>query len=144
MLAIHYTLNRQQMKREAYPTLFAMAMDYLPIQASSVPCEHVFSSSAETMTKRRNCINVTLMEALQMLKFHFKKQRPNFMDGWITQHEELVRDEPEEPAVHTQNDISSDIQVIDDIIKGILLEESSQMEMEGQNNDIVLFPLHEE
>lgn len=66
------------------------------------------------------------------------------MDGWITQREELVRDEPDEPAVHAQNDISSDIQVIDDIIKGILLEESSQMEMEGQNNDIVLFPLHEE
>ncbi len=27
-----------------------MAMDYLPIQASAVPCERVFSSSAETNT----------------------------------------------------------------------------------------------
>lgn len=138
------------MKREAYPTLFAMAMDYLPIQASSVPCEHVFSSSAETMTKKRNRINATLMEALQMLKFHFKKQRLNFTDGWTTRREALLRDEPDEPedpfayqsnAGAIQNDVS---QVVDDIINGILLEESLQMEMEDQNNDIVVFPLQPE
>ena len=28
-----------------------MAMDYLPIQASAVPCEHIFSSSSETDIK---------------------------------------------------------------------------------------------
>ena len=76
-----------------------------------------------------------------MLKFHFKKQWLNFTDGWIIWHEELVRDEPDEPTI--QNDPSSDIQVVDDIIKGILLEESLQMEMEDQNNDIVIFPLPE-
>ena len=48
---------------------FAMAMDYLPIQASAVPSERVFSSSAQTDTARRNRIKPILMESLQMLKF---------------------------------------------------------------------------
>ncbi|KAJ6541377.1 hypothetical protein B0H19DRAFT_907431, partial [Mycena capillaripes] len=64
-------------------------LDYAPIQANSVPSEQVFSSSAETDTKRRNHITVELhsirqgvpllMEALQMLKFNFKKSQLNFM-----------------------------------------------------------------
>ncbi|KIK12635.1 hypothetical protein PISMIDRAFT_120519, partial [Pisolithus microcarpus 441] len=52
-----------------FPTIFTIAMDYLPIQASSVPCERVFSSSADTDTKKRNLISPILMEALQMLKY---------------------------------------------------------------------------
>jgi hAT family C-terminal dimerisation region len=55
-------------------------MDYLPIQASAVPCERVFSSSAETDTKKRNRIKPELMEALQILKFALKKERLNFTD----------------------------------------------------------------
>ncbi len=70
-------------------------MDYLPIQASAVPCERVFSSSAETDTKRRNRIHPDLMEALQMQKFLLKKARLNFMDSWITAEEEMLEDEPE-------------------------------------------------
>jgi hypothetical protein len=53
-------------------------MDYLPVQASSVPCEHVFSLAGETDTKKRNCIAAPLMEALQILKFIYKKERLNF------------------------------------------------------------------
>jgi hAT family C-terminal dimerisation region len=51
-------------------------MDYLPIQASAVPCEWVFSSSAETDTKKRNRIRPELMEAIQVLKFALKKSHP--------------------------------------------------------------------
>jgi hypothetical protein len=53
-------------------------MDYLPVQASAVPCERVFSSSAETDTKKRNRIKPELMEALQVLKFSLKKARLDF------------------------------------------------------------------
>ena len=53
-------------------------MDYLPIQASAVPCERVFSSSAETDTKKRNRIKPELMEALQVLKFALKKDCLDF------------------------------------------------------------------
>jgi hypothetical protein len=58
-------------------------MDYLPIQASAVPCERVFSSSAETDTKKQNRISPLLMEVLQMLKFHLKKEHLNFTDGCL-------------------------------------------------------------
>ena len=59
-------------------------LDYLPIQASAVPCERVFSSSAETDTKRRNRIHPVLMEALQMLKFSLKQKRLDFTAGLVT------------------------------------------------------------
>jgi hypothetical protein len=44
----------------------------------------MFSSSAETDTKKRNRINPALMESLQMLKFALKKARLDFTRGWIT------------------------------------------------------------
>lgn len=58
-----------KIEHNLFPTVFHMAMDYLPIQALLVPCEHVFSSSAETNMKKHNHIDPVLMEALQMLKF---------------------------------------------------------------------------
>lgn len=63
-------------------TLFDIAMNYLAIQASSVPCERVFSSAKETDTAKWNRINPVLMEALQMLKVLLKKELLDFMDGW--------------------------------------------------------------
>ena len=65
-----------------YPTIFALAMDILPIQGSAVPCERVFSSGKETTTARRNRIGPELMEALQMLKFAVCKGKGlNFTAG---------------------------------------------------------------
>jgi len=56
----------------------------LPIQASAVPCEHVFLSSTETNTKKRNRLSPLMMEALQMLKFYLKKECLHFMRGCVT------------------------------------------------------------
>ena len=64
-------------------------MDYLPIQASAVPCERLFSSGKETTTARRNRLTAELMEALQLLKFHLKKSRLTFTDGWVCNEAEL-------------------------------------------------------
>ena len=83
------------MNRLTFPTLFAMAMDYLPVQATSVPCEHIFLSSGETNTKRRSHINPLTMEALQMLKFHLKKERLDFTKGWMTSEKQIVDDSPD-------------------------------------------------
>jgi hypothetical protein len=44
-------------------------MDILPIQATSVPCERVFSASKETTTARRNRLKPKIVQALQILKF---------------------------------------------------------------------------
>lgn len=77
-------LMATQMSRNQYPTFFEMAMDYLPIQASAVPCERAFSSGAETLTACRNRIKPPIMEALQMLKFALKKSRLNFTCDWQT------------------------------------------------------------
>jgi len=85
-----------------------MAMDYLPIQASAVPCKRVFSSSAKTDTKRRNHISPLLMESLQMLKFNLKKDRLNFTASWTTQEKQITDDDPEDDPLHTF--LESDLQ----------------------------------
>jgi hypothetical protein len=57
-------------------------MDILPIQASSVPCERVFSSSKETITARRNALSPNLVEALQLLKYANKQGKGiSFIEG---------------------------------------------------------------
>ena len=84
-LHIHATLPLTLSPKEnrlRYPTIFAHAMDILPIQGSSVPCERVFSSAKETMTDHRNHISPELMEGLQMLKYSVKQGRSiNFTVG---------------------------------------------------------------
>jgi len=84
-----------QMNEDTYPTLFEIAMDYLPIQATSVPSERIFSSSSETDTKKRNRIHPVLMEALQMLKCALKNDRLNFMVGQHTLASTLCEEEPD-------------------------------------------------
>jgi hypothetical protein len=58
-------------------------MDYLLIQASAVPCEHIFSLSSETCTTKHNRLSPAMIEILQMLKFMLKKEQLNFMKGWV-------------------------------------------------------------
>jgi hypothetical protein len=101
-----------------------MALDYLPIQASSVPSERVFSSSAETDTKKRNRISPVLMEALQMLKFALKKTRLNFTQDWITSPFEMQQAGSEQGVdmlaalLEAKNDKDKQDD-IDDILKDI-------------------------
>ena len=73
-----------QINKAEFPTLFGIALDYLLIQASSVPCERVFLSAKETNTLKHNHIHPVLMEALQTLKFSLKKEQFNFIGGWQT------------------------------------------------------------
>ncbi len=81
-----------------------MAMNYLPIQASAVPYEHIFLLSAETDTKWRNRINPLLIEALQMLKFHLKKDYLNFTAAWMTTEKQMVNNGPNDDLlVHFTN-----------------------------------------
>ena len=77
-----------------YPTIFALVMDILPIQGSSVPCKRVFSSAKETMTDRCSHIQPELMEGLQLLKYLVKHGHSlSFTAGcsWREEEEELKR-----------------------------------------------------
>jgi hypothetical protein len=74
-----------------FPTLFGIALDYLLIQASSIPYECVFLSAKETNTLKHNCIHPVLMKVLQTLKFLLKKEWFNFTCGWQTSLSEMKR-----------------------------------------------------
>jgi hypothetical protein len=65
-----------------FPTLYKLTMDFLPIQASAVPCECVFSSSSDTFIKKRNRLSPYLMEVLQIVKFSLKKDQLHLTKGW--------------------------------------------------------------
>src|SRR6266404_4128510 len=65
-------------------------MNLIPIQGTSVPCEHVFSASKEMTTSRRNCLSGRTMEAMQILKFQAKSKRVlSFTEG-LGEDEELA------------------------------------------------------
>jgi hAT family C-terminal dimerisation region len=53
-------------------------MDVLPVQASAVSCERVFSSSKETCALRRSRLSPPVLSALQILKYSFKSSRLSF------------------------------------------------------------------
>lgn len=107
-----------------------MAMDILPIQASAVPCERVFSSSAETDTKKRNRISPFLMEALQMLKFAMKKDQVHFTRGWITSQKDMMVVRPDN---HSLAQLTAGSR-FDDVIKII-----SEQEGDGVVENLDLF-----
>lgn len=91
-----------------------MALDYLPVQATSVPCERAFSSSGETDTARRSRIKPELMEALQILKYLLKRDRLTFtqhlqdieplQDVMLAQQREGI-DDDDEPILDNALDI---------------------------------------
>ena len=60
-----------------YPTLAHIALDILPYQASSVPCECLFSASKEVATDRHARLGVKRFEELQIMKFSW---RPTITD----------------------------------------------------------------
>ncbi|CDO76288.1 hypothetical protein BN946_scf184917.g4 [Trametes cinnabarina] len=58
----------------SFPYLFRVALDILPVQASSVTSERVFSSSKETDTLRRTGLDAAMMEILQVLKYAINQE----------------------------------------------------------------------
>lgn len=103
-----------QENQTRFPTIFALAMDILPIQASAVPCERVFSSAKETMSARRNLMGPELMEALQMLKFSVVKGRGlDFTSGTSRAEELKVLEECATHAISIPEDIIAFIRSLD-------------------------------
>src|SRR6266481_6042551 len=93
-----------------YLTWYLPALDYLLIQASSVPSKRVFLSSAETDTKHHNILRPLLMEALQMLKFSIKGHCLDFGMAWVTDKSLLGIEE-------VGGDKSDSVDIMDDVMK---------------------------
>jgi hypothetical protein len=82
-----------------YPLLFAVALDILPVQASSIPCEHVFLSSKETCALRRSLLSASLLEILQVLKHLYRQERLDFTSHWIAKEEDYSIERATEAAI---------------------------------------------
>ncbi|EPQ58171.1 hypothetical protein GLOTRDRAFT_37434, partial [Gloeophyllum trabeum ATCC 11539] len=90
-----------------YPLLYRVALDILPVQASAVPCERVFSSSGETDDSRRSKLSAFMFEVLQILKYLYRHERLDFAADWAAKEADL-REVLEPPKEKVHGLISSD------------------------------------
>jgi hypothetical protein len=126
-----------QEHQNQYPRIFRLAMDIIPIQASSVPCERVFSSGKQTMSPRRGRISAQLMEALQILKFSIRKENLKFSDmTWkeeLETFELLARSAPPGDAEAYGRSLDNDDEVVDsDNMMDELDEQETNTEVLGE------------
>jgi hypothetical protein len=82
--------NNLQVHSKIYPTLSRIALDVLAAQASSVPCERLFSAGKEIADDRRARLGPECFEHLQMLKFEWKGSTVDFA-AWNSEEVEDVR-----------------------------------------------------
>ncbi len=82
-----------------HPLLLPVALDVLPVQASAVPCERIFSSSKETCALRRSLLSASMMEILQVLKQLYKEEHLQFVSHLIAKEEDYTIDHATEAAV---------------------------------------------
>ena len=118
----------EKVNRAKFPTLYAMAMDYLLVQATSVPCKRVFLLAKETDTMKQNRISPVLIEALQLFKFSLKKECLNFTDRWSTS--ELAMRENPVPSHDTLNTLlkGNEDTALDAILKDFLINDDENEE----------------
>jgi hypothetical protein len=88
------------LRKKDFRLLYHVAADVLPVQASAVPCERIFSSGKETDTLRRNSLSPFMTEVLQILKFKYKSDRLSFANGWIASAQELDILDEEPDVLH--------------------------------------------
>jgi hypothetical protein len=67
-------VNWWQQHAALFPTLARIALDILPCQASSVPCERLFSASKQTADLRRSSLGAKHFEELQIMKFAWRSK----------------------------------------------------------------------
>ncbi|KAF5314462.1 hypothetical protein D9619_011745 [Psilocybe cf. subviscida] len=86
LIAEHEPLDLLRFWQEhmtVFPLFYRIALDVLPVQASAVPFERVFSSSKETDTNRRANLSPEKFEEFQILKFGFRGERLSFTDDLV-------------------------------------------------------------
>jgi hAT family C-terminal dimerisation region len=101
-----------------YPTLARIALDVLPSQASSVPCERVFSVSKQIAIDRQACLSFTVFEQLVIMGSAW---RPDLYDmaAWTAFQQEEV-----EPAEFLEFE-----EMLDDDVTSLTWEKELDMEI---------------
>jgi hypothetical protein len=84
----------------AHLLLFPIALDILPVQASAVPCEQIFSSSKETCALRRSLLSASTLEVLQVLKQLYKDEHLQFVSHLLAKEDDYTIDHATEMAIH--------------------------------------------
>jgi hypothetical protein len=89
-----------QESERVYPLVYNVALDILPVQASAVPCERIFSSSKETCALRRSLLSAPMLEVLQVLKHLYKQDRLDFASHWVSKEEDYSIEQATEAAIN--------------------------------------------
>ncbi|KAJ7681994.1 hypothetical protein DFH06DRAFT_971238, partial [Mycena polygramma] len=91
-----------------------------------VPSERVFSSSAETDTKRRNRIHPGLFEALQILKFAIKQDRLDFMNHLLAKEKDYTIEGDLTEAAIEELILAGKTDELADLLKNALTKEGAE------------------
>jgi hypothetical protein len=83
----------------AHPLLLPVTLDILPVQASAVPCERIFSSSKETCALRRSPLSASTLEVLQVWK-QLYKENLQFVSHLLAKEDDYAIDHATEAAIH--------------------------------------------
>lgn len=82
-----------------FPTLARIALDVLPAQASSVPCERLFSGTKQIATDRRARLGLVTFEELTLMRSAWGPGIYDFA-GWnSSQVEDVILDDFEQMLV---------------------------------------------
>jgi hypothetical protein len=110
-----------QRHAKVYPTLAKIALDVLPVQASSVPCKQLFSAGKEIAVDRRAQLGAELFEQLQVLKCYWKKS---------VDEADLDTEQVEEIRLEEYRDM-----LLADVQEGVTVEAGSRDE--GSEDEVV-------
>jgi len=81
--------NCLQNNKHCYPTLCHIAINFLACQASSVPCERLFSGGSEIATKCHAQLGAIHFEELQIMKFAWRNNIRDLTTWNSSQVEEI-------------------------------------------------------
>lgn len=76
MLTNSYLPHQKHARR--YPTVARIALNVIPIQATSVPCERLFSASKQDADQLRASIGPLRFEQVQVLKYRWRANAVDF------------------------------------------------------------------
>ncbi|KAJ7123018.1 hypothetical protein C8R44DRAFT_621370, partial [Mycena epipterygia] len=102
-----------------FPYVFRVALDVFPVQASVVPCEHIFSSSKETNS--HNSLSPRVIEMLQILKFIYRQEQIKFCGDLVATEAKL-------------SIIDIDLKVVDVLLAAGRMEELETLINSSWNN----------